>query len=67
MGNPQGFWLMGACGDVMVGMLNATDWWSTIWFRPEVATLWWLMVAIVASFAPAVTWTEPATDTDSQG
>jgi len=25
---------------------------DTIWFRPEVATLWWLMVAIVVSFVP---------------
>ncbi|WNC59541.1 IctB family putative bicarbonate transporter [Thermosynechococcus sp. QS41] len=54
--NPQGFWLMGAVA-TMVGMLThgLVD---TIWFRPEVATLWWLMVAIVASFAPLADRTE---------
>lgn len=54
--NPQGFWLMGAVAS-MVGMLThgLVD---TIWFRPEVATLWWLMVAIVASFAPLADRTE---------
>ncbi|RMH66352.1 MAG: putative bicarbonate transporter, IctB family [Cyanobacteria bacterium J003] len=48
--SPQGFWLMGAIA-AMIGMLThgLVD---TIWFRPEVATLWWLMVAIVASFTP---------------
>jgi len=23
---------------------------DTIWFRPQVSTLWWLMLAIVASY-----------------
>jgi putative inorganic carbon (HCO3(-)) transporter len=23
---------------------------DTIWFRPEVNTLWWLMVALIASY-----------------
>lgn len=47
-GNRQGFWLMGAMA-AMVGMLGhgLVD---TVWYRPPVATLWWLMVAIVASF-----------------
>lgn len=48
--NPQGFWLMAAVA-TMAGMLThgLVD---TIWFRPEVATLWWLMVAIVVSIVP---------------
>jgi putative inorganic carbon (HCO3(-)) transporter len=48
--NPQGFWLMATVA-TMAGMLThgLVD---TIWFRPEVATLWWLMVAIVVSFVP---------------
>lgn len=47
-GNPEGFWLIGAIVS-MVGILShgLVD---TIWYRPEVNTLWWLMVAIVASF-----------------
>ncbi len=44
----DGFWLMAAVA-TMLGMLThgLVD---TIWYRPEVATLWWLMVAIVASY-----------------
>ncbi|URR34497.1 IctB family putative bicarbonate transporter [Thermosynechococcus sp. HN-54] len=65
-GDAQGFWLMGTLA-TMVGMLThgLVD---TIWFRPEVATLWWLMVAIVASFAPLGGWTEntAAKDADAE-
>ncbi len=46
--NVQGFWLIGAIAS-MVGMLahGAVD---TVWFRPEVNSLWWLMVALIASY-----------------
>lgn len=46
--NSNGFWLMGAIA-AMSGILfhNLFD---TVWYRPEVSTLWWLMVAIIASF-----------------
>ncbi len=46
--HPDGFWLMAALA-TMLGMLThgLVD---TIWYRPEVATLWWLMIAIVASY-----------------
>lgn len=42
------FWLIAAMATI-VGMLvhGAVD---TIWYRPEVATLWWFMVAIVTSY-----------------
>jgi putative inorganic carbon (hco3(-)) transporter len=42
------FWLMAALATV-AGMLvhGAVD---TIWYRPEVATLWWFMVAIITSY-----------------
>jgi putative inorganic carbon (HCO3(-)) transporter len=54
--NPQGFWLIGAIA-AMFGMLShgLVD---TVWYRPEVSSLWWLMVAIIASFYMA-----PNTDT----
>lgn len=54
--NPDGFWLMGAIG-AMCGMLShgLVD---TVWYRPEVSTLWWLMVAIIASY-----YTAPNADT----
>jgi len=44
----QAYWLMAAIA-TMVGMLvhGLVD---TIWFRPQVSTLWWLMLAIVASY-----------------
>uniref|UniRef100_B8HMG0 Inorganic carbon transporter n=1 Tax=Cyanothece sp. (strain PCC 7425 / ATCC 29141) TaxID=395961 RepID=B8HMG0_CYAP4 len=46
------FWLMAAIATVF-GMLihGAVD---TIWYRPEVATLWWFMIAIIASYSPAL-------------
>lgn len=44
----EGLWLIGAIA-TLLGMLahGAVD---TIWFRPEVNTLWWLMVALIASY-----------------
>ncbi|AFY50531.1 putative bicarbonate transporter, IctB family [Nostoc sp. PCC 7524] len=46
--NKEGFWLIGAFA-TLLGMLahGSVD---TIWFRPEVNTLWWLMVALIASY-----------------
>jgi len=46
--DPQGFWLIGAlaaiAGLLVHGMVD------TVWFRPQINCLWWLAVAIVASF-----------------
>lgn len=49
--NRQGFWLLAALA-TMTGMLGhgLVD---TVWYRPQVSTLWWLMVAIVASYYSA--------------
>ncbi|AFY42888.1 IctB family putative bicarbonate transporter [Nostoc sp. PCC 7107] len=46
--NIQGFWLIGACATLLGMLAHGTV--DTIWFRPEVNTLWWLMVAIIASY-----------------
>ncbi|MBD2091104.1 putative bicarbonate transporter, IctB family [Microcoleus sp. FACHB-1515] len=46
--NAAGFWLMAAIA-TMVGML-AHGLVDTVWYRPQVSTLWWLMVALIASF-----------------
>ncbi len=43
----DGFWLLGAIAAI-VGML-AHGIVDTVWYRPEIATLWWLLVALVAS------------------
>ncbi|MEM6426368.1 MAG: IctB family putative bicarbonate transporter [Cyanobacteria bacterium P01_D01_bin.128] len=44
----QGYWLMGAIaaqsGMLMHGLVD------TVWYRPQISTLWWLMMALVASF-----------------
>ena len=45
--NRQGFWLMAAIA-AMAGML-AHGIVDTVWYRPQINTLWWLMVAIIAS------------------
>ncbi len=44
----QGFWLLGAIA-AWAGML-AHGLFDTVWYRPQVNTLWWLMVALIASF-----------------
>ncbi|HEY9834823.1 MAG TPA: IctB family putative bicarbonate transporter, partial [Stenomitos sp.] len=48
LANRNSFWLMGAIA-AMFGMLSH-NLFDTVWYRPEVNTLWWLMVALIASF-----------------
>ncbi|NES25883.1 MAG: putative bicarbonate transporter, IctB family [Symploca sp. SIO3E6] len=49
LGNSQGFWLIaaiaGSSGMLAHGLVD------TVWYRPQVITLWWLMVGIIASFS----------------
>lgn len=45
--NPQGLWLIAALAGI-TGILTH-GFFDTVWYRPEVNTLWWLMVAIIAS------------------
>lgn len=52
IGSYEGFWLMGAIASV-VGML-AHGIGDTVWYRPQVNTLWWLMVALIASYYPTL-------------
>jgi putative inorganic carbon (hco3(-)) transporter len=44
----EGFWLIAAiatmCGMLAHGLVD------TVWYRPQVSTLWWLMVALIASY-----------------
>jgi putative inorganic carbon (HCO3(-)) transporter len=58
LANRDGFWLVGAIAAIS-GML-AHGIVDTVWYRPEVSTLWWLMVAIVASY-----YITPNTDTST--
>lgn len=48
LGDRNGFWLMGAIAS-MIGVL-AHGMVDTVWYRPQISTLWWLMLAIVASY-----------------
>ncbi len=47
-GNLQAFWLMGAIatlpGELGQGLFD------TVWYRPEIQTLWWVCVGLIASF-----------------
>ena len=56
LANPDGFWLVGAIASMMGILAHGLV--DTVWYRPEVNTLWWLMVAIVASY-----YTPPSPDT----
>lgn len=49
LGRREGFWLMGAIA-TLLGMMahGAVD---TVWYRPQVNTLWWLVVALIASYS----------------
>ena len=46
--NADGYWVLGATAAIL-GMMahGAVD---TVWYRPQVQTAWWLMVAIIASY-----------------
>ena len=56
----DGFWLMAAIA-TMMGMLGH-GMFDTVWYRPQVSTLWWLMLALVASYyQPRVITSDQAT------
>jgi putative inorganic carbon (HCO3(-)) transporter len=48
LGNEQAFWLMATVA-TMFGML-AHGFVDTVWYRPQVSTLWWMMLALIASY-----------------
>ncbi len=56
----DGFWLMATIA-TMIGMLGH-GMFDTVWYRPQVSTLWWLMLALVASYyQPRVITSDQAT------
>jgi putative inorganic carbon (hco3(-)) transporter len=64
--NIQGFWLIGAFASLLGMLAHGTV--DTIWFRPEVNTLWWLMVALIASYwTPLNQENRQAVDSINQG
>jgi len=46
----QGLWIIGAIAG-MIGLI-AHGFVDTVWYRPQISTLWWLMMAIIASQTP---------------
>ncbi|MGB3203274.1 MAG: IctB family putative bicarbonate transporter [Nodosilinea sp.] len=48
----QGYWLMGAIASI-TGILGQgiAD---TVMYRPQISTLWWLAIALIASYYPAL-------------
>jgi putative inorganic carbon (hco3(-)) transporter len=48
VGNVQGLWLIGAIVTMIGLMIQGLS--DTVWYRPQVNSLWWFAVAIVASF-----------------
>ncbi|WP_310416434.1 IctB family putative bicarbonate transporter [Chamaesiphon sp. OTE_8_metabat_110] len=51
-GNPQAYWLIAAIVAIVATIGQGTT--DTEWYRPQIQTLWWLLVGIVASFYPGV-------------
>jgi putative inorganic carbon (HCO3(-)) transporter len=50
--SPEGWWLMAALA-IAIGMMahGAVD---TVWYRPQVNTLWWFTVAIISSYYQSI-------------
>lgn len=44
----EGFWLIGAIVAIIGMLAHGTV--DTVWYRPSVNTVWWLMVALIASY-----------------
>lgn len=59
----DGLWLIGAVASLVAMLGHGLV--DTVWYRPEINTLWWLMVGIIASYwTPSrqdITSTEPQT------
>ena len=48
MASREGFWLMGAIASLLGLLAHGT--FDTVLYRPEVNTLWWMMIALIASY-----------------
>jgi putative inorganic carbon (hco3(-)) transporter len=48
LANQEGFWLIGIIASMLGMLAHGTV--DTVWYRPEVNTVWWLMVGLVASY-----------------
>ncbi len=48
LGNSQGFWLIAAIATLAGMMAHGVV--DTVWYRPQINTLWWFVMAVIASF-----------------
>lgn len=48
LGNREGFWLIAGLSAIAGMMMQGVV--DTVWYRPQINSLWWLMIALVASF-----------------
>ncbi len=62
LGSRDAYWLIGAIA-ALLGMLGHGAF-DTVLYRPEVNTLWWLMIALIASFYQFPQQTEALTPTE---
>jgi putative inorganic carbon (hco3(-)) transporter len=46
--SPSGFWLIAALAGMGALLIQGLS--DTVWYRPQVFTLWWLLAAIIASY-----------------
>jgi putative inorganic carbon (hco3(-)) transporter len=59
-GDSAAYWLMAAIVSMVATITQgATD---TVWYRPDIQTLWWLTIAIIASFYQTATVEEKLID-----
>ncbi|MEL7067656.1 MAG: IctB family putative bicarbonate transporter [Cyanobacteria bacterium J06581_3] len=43
-----GYWVIGTLGAIAGLLIQGT--FDTVWYRPQISTLWWMLLAILASF-----------------
>nr|WP_290223754.1 IctB family putative bicarbonate transporter [Trichocoleus desertorum] len=48
LANREGLWLMAAIASLLGMLVHGLV--DTVWYRPQVNTLWWLMIALIASY-----------------
>jgi putative inorganic carbon (HCO3(-)) transporter len=59
MKDKEGFWLIAAMSAITGFLVQGL--FDTVWYRPQISTLWWLMVAIIAGFWANTTQTREVT------
>jgi putative inorganic carbon (hco3(-)) transporter len=56
--DPHGYWLLAAVATIIGLMCQGFV--DTVWYRPQVNSLWWFAIAMIASFVGSTALTHPA-------